>query len=395
MNALTEFKNNLPCDRPKRLLSIDGGGIRGIVAAEILLEIERLICSQNKGWNCLADYFDFIGGNSTGALIAAALAKGMKVQPILDLYRNFGEEMFTRNWLFGKFWSKYNPGPLERKLKEVYGENTLLGSNEIKTFLMIVTKNVVTQTDWFFINHPQNQNFQINSKIPLWKIVRASSAAPTFFPPCSFQVDGKSYDFVDGGMSMFNNPSFRLFIEATLQEYGIDWEAGADKILTISVGTGFSKEGVEPPGKAREYNLINWANYAVATLMEDANVQQNVLMKIISKMPKSQSVDREMIKACLPISYSMKQLKSLKKCAAKSNSFDLEGIDEELNLLTYHRYTTELSKERFEELGLDYIAPKKVAGLDCVDQIDALSAIGRAVAKEQVEIADFDGFLEP
>ena len=288
--ALTGPKKALNSDRPKRLLSLDGGGIRGIISAEILLKIEELICAQNKDWNCLADYFDFIGGNSTGALIAAALAKGLKVQQVLDLYTNFGQRMFTPNWLLGKLRSKYNPGPLEKKLQEVYGSNTQLGSDEIKTFLMIVSKNVVTQTDWFFVNHPKTKHFSTNNTIPLWKIVRASSAAPTFFPPCSFQVAGKSYDFVDGAMSMFNNPSFRLFLEATIKDYGIDWDSGNDKILMISIGTGFSKEGVTPPGKAREYNIINWASYAVESLMEDANVQQNLLMKIISKMPESKQV---------------------------------------------------------------------------------------------------------
>ncbi len=385
--ALTGPKKDLNPDRPKRILSLDGGGIRGIVAAEVLLAIETLILDQNKGWNCLADYFDLIGGNSTGALIAASLAKGLRVREILDLYKNFGREMFTPNWFLGRLRAKYNPGPLERKLQEVLGANTLFGSDEIKTFLTIVTKNTVTQTDWFFVNHPNNKNFDRNSSIPLWKIVRASSAAPTFFPPYSFQVDRKSYDFVDGAMSMYNNPAFRLFLEAVIEAYGINWEAKSERLLMISVGNGFSQEGIEPPGTVKEYNLIDWANYAVQTLMEDANVQQNQLMKIISKMPKPESVNREMIKAHLPLLTDLKSFKN------KDLSTNNQG-DESLELLTYHRYTTEFSKERFAELDLGDIDPKKVASIDCVDRIDALSAIGKAIAKEQVDLADFAGFLD-
>ena len=119
---------------------------------------------------------------------------------------------------------------------------------------------------------------------------------------------------------------------------------------------------------------------------------QNLLMKIISKMPKSKQVDREMNRANLTIINSMAQLRA---STANPDSLTVEGHDEQLDLLTYHRYTTELSKERFQELNLPNIDPAKVAPMDCVDQIENLSAIGKAVAEEQVDLKDFDGFLDP
>ena len=73
-------------DRPKRLLALDGGGIRGVIAAEVLTKIEELLITENSPWECLGDYFDFIGGTSTGAILAAGLAKGMKARDLLDFY---------------------------------------------------------------------------------------------------------------------------------------------------------------------------------------------------------------------------------------------------------------------------------------------------------------------
>ena len=70
--------------RLKRLLSLDGGGIRGVIAAEVLSKIEQILQDHNPRWQCLADYFDFIGGTSTGSILAAGLAKGMKVKELFN-----------------------------------------------------------------------------------------------------------------------------------------------------------------------------------------------------------------------------------------------------------------------------------------------------------------------
>ena len=81
-------------DRPKRLLSLDGGGIRGIIAAEVLVRMEKILLAHNSDWKCLGDYFDFIGGTSTGAILAAGLAKGMKAEKLLDFYVKKGPQVF-------------------------------------------------------------------------------------------------------------------------------------------------------------------------------------------------------------------------------------------------------------------------------------------------------------
>jgi hypothetical protein len=376
---MIQSKQNLT--RPRRLLSVDGGGIRGIIPAQILLKIENLLCNPpNSPWKCLGDYFDFIGGTSTGSIIAAGLAKGMKVQEILDVYTKHGKEIFTKRWLTGRLWSKYDPKNLEKKLQEILGPLTL-GDKDLRSYLMIVSQNVTTNRTWFFVSHPNNEFFEQNSNIPLWEIARASSAAPTFFPPHTLNISNEQNEFIDGAMSEFNNPSLQLFLEATQQDYGIKWKTGADKLLMISIGTGFSNQLI-PFGKAKGYTLIDWAGYAVNDLMEEANIEQNLLMKLIGKPQKLNALESQEVS--LPIIDSIHKLKT-------GGLFSTNG-ESNPQLLTYYRHTTSLSKERFKKLNL-HIDPSSVSSIDCVDHISELCEIGQAIAEEQVRIENFDGFL--
>ena len=93
LEALTQPKTNKP-----KLLALDGGGIRGIITVEVLAEIEKILQNKlNKDENfVLADYFDYIAGTSTGAIIAACLSWGMRVDLIREFYIDSGKKMFSR-----------------------------------------------------------------------------------------------------------------------------------------------------------------------------------------------------------------------------------------------------------------------------------------------------------
>src|SRR5215468_3138023 len=85
-------------EEPRKLLALDGGGIRGVLTLEILAEIERKLAAKT-GLKCLGDYFDYIGGTSTGAIIAAGLSIGMTAAELLQFYREAGVSMFEKNAL--------------------------------------------------------------------------------------------------------------------------------------------------------------------------------------------------------------------------------------------------------------------------------------------------------
>jgi uncharacterized protein len=251
---------------PKRLLAIDGGGIRGILALEILAEIERLLAKGRPEFR-LSHYFDYIGGTSTGGIIAAGLARGMSVAEIVEFYETAGARMFERASLLERLHYKFKDEPLARKLKDVFGARTPLGSTSLGSLLLLVLRNATTDSPWPISSNPfakynDRARPDCNLDLPLWQLVRASTAAPTYFPPEVIEVGERQWVFVDGGVTMYNNPAFQLFLMATLDRYWPlapegrrGWATGTDRMLLVSVGTGTSsgaRSGLDPD----EMNLL-------------------------------------------------------------------------------------------------------------------------------------------
>jgi predicted acylesterase/phospholipase RssA len=328
----------------------------------------------------LCNRFDLIGGTSTGAILAAGLALGMKAEELRDFYVKFGPDIFKKVFLPEQFWHKYPSEPIEKHLKDVFGEATTLGDTRLRTNVLLVTKNATLGNDWFFTNHPKNRFFASNARIPLWHIVRASSAAPTYFPPHTFPVPddtGKpvTYEFIDGGVSSYNNPSLQLFLEATAPEYGIGWPMGVDNLLLMSLGTGFYPLTIEN-GKAAHYNLLDWAQYVLKELMNEANLQQNVLMHLIGERPTLGSSGISEVVA----SGASSGRPSAAALAQMSVALGTK------KLVTYQRITVGLTRERLDELKLPDVDPVKVREMDAVDQIPNMQRLGEAVANEQVHM---------
>src|SRR5208282_4631351 len=228
--------NPISPSRPRRLLSIDGGGLCGLIPAQALMLIEQQLNDLTGDPQPLCNRFDLISGTSTGAILAAGIALGMSAKELRDFYVQFGPDIFKKVILPEQFWHKYPSGPIEKHLQDKFGEATTLGDARLRTKVLLVAKNATAGNDWFFTNNPNNRFFKSNAQIPLWHIVRASSAAPTYFPPHAFAVpDGngaaQTYEFIDGGVSSYNNPSLQVFLEATVPEYGIGWPMGVDNLL--------------------------------------------------------------------------------------------------------------------------------------------------------------------
>ena len=281
---------------PKKLLAIDGGGIRGVLALGILQKIEEVLKSRSESSSfCLADYFDYIAGTSTGAIIAAGLSVGMSVSDILTFYKSAGAQMFVKANLLDRLKYKYEDEPLALKLKEVFGADTYFGSEKLRTLLLMVMRNATTDSPWPLSNNPyakynDSVRADCNLNFPLWQLVRASTAAPTFFPPEVIVLRGgggamdKQFVFVDGGVTMYNNPAFQMFLKATLDRYWTRkpearWPAGVDNMLIVSVGTGTSPDvraGLQP----EQMNLLFNATTIPSALMFAALNEQDVLCRI-------------------------------------------------------------------------------------------------------------------
>ncbi|WP_198369920.1 patatin-like phospholipase family protein [Roseomonas rosulenta] len=243
---------------PKRILSLDGGGTRGIVSLAFLCGIERALCGDRTD-ECLADHFDLIGGTSTGAIIAAGLALGWRVDAIIEMYMRFAEQVFRPRWQRWLLANRYRAEPLERLLRASLqppgtpedAPDILLGDPALRTGLAIVTKRVDTGSVWVISNLPDAPHYRDrhgrangNARIPLRNLVRASAAAPMFFEPAEFELgprlDGTAQRgrFVDGGVSPYNNPALRLLELARLPVFGLRWPVGPERLMLVSVGTG-------------------------------------------------------------------------------------------------------------------------------------------------------------
>jgi len=290
---------NLP--GPKKILSLDGGGIRGALTLGYLKKIEDILKAKfpdNRDFR-LSDYFDLIGGTSTGAIIAASLAIGKTVDEIKDLYMDLGGKIFGEKnnwWDFNRLRATYNFRPMEQGLRQVFGD-IKLGGKEIKTGLCVVAKRADTNSIWPLVNHPQGKFFDSNDgknkDLDLWRVVRASTAAPTYFAPQMIEVSpGQTAAFIDGGLSMANNPALTLLMVATLSGFKFHWPMGEDKILLVSIGTGYG----EFKKKFKEIDhatLLSWASNIPEMLMQDASWQNQVLLQWISKSPTADSLDGE------------------------------------------------------------------------------------------------------
>jgi patatin-like phospholipase/acyl hydrolase len=175
---------------PRKLLALDGGGIRGILTLEVLRRIEELLAeATGQGAKFrLCQFFDYIGGTSTGAIIAAGLARGMSVTELLAFYQKTGPAMFDKAFLLNRLKYDYNSAPLAAELQKAFGKDTDLRPQHLQSLLLVVTRNVSTDSPWPISSNPLAKynlpnRSDCNLQIPLWQLVRASTAAPTYFAP--------------------------------------------------------------------------------------------------------------------------------------------------------------------------------------------------------------------
>lgn len=290
---------------PKRILSLDGGGIRGALTLGYLKKIESILrVKEGNPDLLLCDYFDLIGGTSTGSIIAAALAIGKTVDEITELYMDLGGKIFGKKYTWWnplETWkylqAGYNHEILNNCLQSAFG-NITLGSDEIKTGLCIVAKRADTNSTWPLMNHPKGKYYDSsdgkNKNIPLWQAVRASTAAPTYFAPEIIDVgNSMKAAFVDGGVSMANNPALTLLMVATLKGFPFQWQMAEDKLTLVSVGTGYN-DFRNQPSQIQASWLKTWAKNVPNMLMQDASWQNQIILQWLSNSPTAHHIDGEM-----------------------------------------------------------------------------------------------------
>jgi uncharacterized protein len=373
-----KLTDRLAAKGPRKLLAMDGGGIRGVLSLMILGKIEKLLIEESKRPDYrLADYFDYVSGTSTGGIIAAGIAMGMSVAEILAFYVNNGAKMFDKASIFRRLQTKFESEPLALQLKSVFGAATTLGAAEIESLLLLVMRNATTDSPWSISNNPfakynDATHPACNLHLPLWQLARASTAAPTYFPPEVITCGDKSFVFVDGAVTMYNNPAFQMFMMATVDRYWINapperrgWKTGTDKMLIVSVGTGTSA-GENYSLQPDEMNLLFNATTIPSALMYAALNEQDFLCRVFGDCVEGPLLDRE-VDTMIP---------SQGPLSAK--------------LFRYARYNAELTAKGLATLDCGNIEPSSVQKLDSIAAIEDLQKIGKAVAEERVDRKHFN-----
>jgi len=236
----------------------------------------------------------------------------------------------------------------------------------------MVLRNASTDSPWPVSNNPGAKyndaaRADCNLNLPLWQLIRASTAAPTYFPPEIVKVGAREFIFVDGGVTMYNNPAFQAFLMATVEPFNLKWPTGGDKLLVVSVGTGTSPYA-NAELRPDEMNVLYNATSIPSALMLAALNEQDFLCRVFGKCLEGDPLDREvgdMIGKSGPV---------------------------QPKLFTYMRYNAELTYEGLLSLGIENVDPKSVQQLDSIAFISDLQRVGRAVADSKVKLQHFQDF---
>ena len=226
----------------KRILALDGGGIKGVFSAAFLASLEE----ETK--EPIGRYFDLIAGTSTGGIIALALGLGYSASNILHLYRALGQRVFARRrrWFEVRsiFRPKYDSAPLRDVLTEHFGQRQL---GESSTRLVIPSLSLETGKVHVFKTAHHNR-FQKDYREAAVAVALAAAAAPTYFPAYRH---GSGLPLVDGGI-WANNPVGVAAVEA-LGVLG--WDRHEIRILSIGCSSPLSVEA----GRRRPKGFLYWA----------------------------------------------------------------------------------------------------------------------------------------
>ena len=369
---LTKAQHLDPNTGPKRVLALDGGGIRGVLTLEYLEAIEALLRQrQNDPDLLLSDYFDLIGGTSTGSIIAAGLACGMSVKDIKKLYTDLGAQGVRPDGPRLGRLEIPGAGPLQIALDRALGADTTLDSDKIRTGLMVMTKRLDTGSPWPLNNCGRGRYAAQDGALRLTQVVRASTAAPTYFEPERIKIssrDGSVVDgeFVDGGVSPFNDPSLQLLMLAALDGHGFRWRTGKDQMLIISVGTGSYRPSPQTPGLIDRVAAVQGVR-ALASLMDDCARTNQAMLQWLTDCLTPWQIDR----------------------AVGDMKLDSQNGPQ---LATYARYNVLLEQAWLSSTLKVELSPDKLTQMRKMDKpgnMEGLAEIGRVAAKEQIKADHF------
>jgi hypothetical protein len=394
---------------PKRVLALDGGGVRGAITIAFLERIEALL-SQHQGRPVrLCDHFHLVGGASAGAIIGAALALGFKASELKALFMRLAPLAFVRKRSpIPLLNTKFDLGGLREEIEKIVADRELQ-SDDLATGLCVISKRIDTGSPWILSNNPSapywndGPGHDGNKHVKLANIVRASTASHEYYDPELVAISRKKSNlplsiakpmqrpfltrlaqavmeriglwsatdldlneyglFVDAGMSPHNNPSLALLQMVALRPYGLAWTPGPDHLSLVSVGTG------------------RYTPRSPSSELAKMRKNQQALLSVESLMHDLEGL-------------VLQQMQYLGECQAPWPSGAIAGmrdddVGEEGKFYRFVRYDVELESTWLKEkLGLD-VPQRDVARYRSVDDpgiVADIYEIAKAAAERQVKL---------
>jgi hypothetical protein len=363
---------------PKRVLALDGGGVRGAITVAFLERIEAVLAEREGHPVRLCDYFDLVGGTSTGAIIAGALALGYSMSQVKDFYLQLAPRIFRKSfWRIALWQAKFDAQALQEEIDKVVGTRTL-DTPDLLTGVCVVAKRMDTGSPWIIANNPrapywetpEKATFIGNRYYRLANLVRASTAAPTFFDPETLPiVEGQEYGlFVDGAVTPHNNPALALFLMTRLKPFGLCWPTGPDKLQVVSVGTGSFRTRMRAADVSR-IRAIGLAIRSLQTLIHDGQDLVLTLMQWLGQCAMPWVINGEI--------------------GTLADDFPPGGP-----MFRFLRYDALLEGPWLKEVLGVTVSPADVTRLhqlDNPDMVPLLYEIGKRAAALQVKVEHWDG----
>lgn len=266
-----------------RILSIDGGGIRGILPGQIIVALEKKLQEKSNNPNArIADYFDMLAGTSTGGILTCLYLCPDEKNPTrpmfsaeaaVDLYLKYGNDIFKENIrkklrsLGGLTDEKYSVKTLEKLLETYFKEIKL---SQLLLPCVIPSYNIFKRTTHFFTQHDAKENAGYDYLIR--EVARATSAAPTYFEPARVTSLSKvSYPLVDGGV-FANNPALCAYAEARQKFSRNDKTKNvtSSDMYIVSIGTGSTKRSYDFD-RAKGWGALGWIQPILDIMMSGAS----------------------------------------------------------------------------------------------------------------------------
>ncbi len=419
----------------KRILSLDGGGVRGLITLGFLAELESQLARRfekhyvAKGMSAndfrLCDYFDLIGGTSTGGIIGTMLAVGLSVSEIRAIYLKMCPRVFEkgRRGAFARFFNPYSlfePSfdaaefklAVDEIMKDVLTRVRRHGHAEpqldtdlLRTGVALVMKRIDTGSVWVLTNNKRmkywdpktsfwkhefarpEDEFFANGRYPLGILARASASAPFLLEAAELAISPLELGvFLDGGATPFNNPALELFLMTTLKEYddkgnvikhspfGFDWTASEGELFLCSVGTGHWRTRMSGPTYQAKHNWEK-AKIALLSMIDDGMKSSLIWLQALSEPANPHPVDG-----------NLGDMRNLRVTPHK--------------FLTFHRMNVNLETDVISRFLGETISEKIRDRMRLLDNADAanlrrLDLLGRKAGAVLVSEADFPTSFDP